>query len=65
VTPVTSLATQRRQLAEMVRVNRNALPRFEKNDPGAAVSLAGRLARVLGYAFDICLETRPLPRTTA
>jgi transcriptional regulator with XRE-family HTH domain len=50
-----------RQLAKIGRVNRNALQRFENNDPGATVFLAERLAKVLGYEFDICLKTKPLP----
>jgi hypothetical protein len=49
----------------MGRVNRNALRRFEKNDPGATVFLAARLAKVLGYKFDICLKTKPLLGSTA
>ena len=42
-----------------------ALRRIEKNDPGATVFLAERLAKVLGYEFDISLKTKPLPGSTS
>jgi hypothetical protein len=45
----------------MGRANRNALRRFEKNDAGATVLLAERLAKALSCEFDICLKTKPLP----
>lgn len=37
------------------------LRRSEKNNPGATVYLTERLAKVLGYEFDICLKIKSLP----
>jgi transcriptional regulator with XRE-family HTH domain len=50
-----------RQLAEMAGVNRNALRRFEKNSSGSSMEMVERLAKVLGYSFDLYLETKELP----
>lgn len=50
-----------RQLAELAQVNRNALRRLEKCASGSSMDMVERVAKVLGYSFDLCCEQKPLP----